>query len=150
MAAFQRFEAIEARQKARLLTREIYTATNQGLFSKVFALRDQIRRAAISSISNIAKGFERSGTGEFIQFLATGKGSIGEIRSQPYVALDQGYVTEDGFQHLNSLATETGNLIAGPMNYFRKSNIIRNQVQVNSKQETRNPKLETRNHNTGE
>src|ERR1700687_534406 len=100
MATFKKFEDITAWQKARELTREIYTVTSQGTFSKDFGLKDQIRRASVSIMSNIAEGFERSGTGEFIQFLATAKGSSGEVRSQLYVALDQGYITDAAFKHL--------------------------------------------------
>jgi hypothetical protein len=75
MATFQNFEDIGAWQKSRELTREIYRVSKQGSFSKDFGLRDQIRRASTSIMSNIAEGFERSGTGEFAQFLAISKGS---------------------------------------------------------------------------
>jgi four helix bundle protein len=88
MRTFQSFEEIEAWQKARTLTREVYVATSEGAFSRDFGLRDQIRRAAVSIMSNIAEGYERSGTGEFVHFLSMAKGSTGEVRSQLYVALD--------------------------------------------------------------
>ena len=67
MASIEKFEDIEAWQKARELTREIYRITNQGSFSRDFGLRDQIRRAAVSVMSNIAEGFGRGGNKEFIQ-----------------------------------------------------------------------------------
>ena len=88
MATFHRFEDIDAWQKARELTRAVYAASRSGSFSKDFALRDQIRRASISVMSNIAEGFERGGNKEFRQFLSTAKGSAGEVRAQRYVALD--------------------------------------------------------------
>ena len=72
-------------------------------------------------MSNIAEGFDRSGTGEFIQFLATAKGSAAEVRCQLYVALDQNYIDEKEFGTLNGLATDTGNIIGGLMNYLRRS-----------------------------
>ena len=72
MGTFQRLEEIEAWKKARELTRDVYTISNHGPFAKDFPLRDQIRRASVSIMSNIAEGFERSGTAEFVQFLAMG------------------------------------------------------------------------------
>src|ERR1044071_8834864 len=89
MSTFQSFEDIEAWQKARELTRRVYEVSEVGAFARDFGLRDQIRRASVSALSNIAEGFERSGTGEFIQFLSAAKGSAGEVRAQLYVALDR-------------------------------------------------------------
>src|SRR5580765_4245238 len=98
MAKFSRFEDIDAWKKARALSKEIYLITKNGEFAHDFALRDQIRRAAISVLSNIAEGFERGGDKEFRQFLATAKGSVGEVRSQLYIALDAEYLTENQFK----------------------------------------------------
>jgi len=69
MAVLQKFEDIKAWQKSRELTRQTYDVSNRDKFFKDFGLRDQIRRAGISVMSNIAEGFERSGTAEFVQFL---------------------------------------------------------------------------------
>jgi four helix bundle protein len=121
MATFQKFEDIEAWQRARKLTREIYTVSNENPFSKDFGLRDQIRKASVSIMSNIAEGFERGGTKEFIQFLSIAKGSSGELRSQLYVALDQGYLKEEMFDRLLVTALETSRMISGLINYLRKS-----------------------------
>lgn len=123
MATFQRFEDIEAWQKARELTRQIHTVSNTGTFSRDFGLRDQIRMATVSIMSNIAEGFDRSGTGEFLQFLAIAKGSAGEVKSQLYVAIDQNYINQESFDQLFELATETGRLLGGLMNYLRNSGI---------------------------
>jgi four helix bundle protein len=79
MPTFRRFQEIEAWQKARELTRDLYALCGRGRFSKDFGLRDQIRRAAVSTMANIAEGFERDGTAEFIQFLAVAKSSAAEI-----------------------------------------------------------------------
>ena len=100
MATFKKFEDIEAWQKSRELTNAIYRITKEREFSTDFGLKDQIRRAAVSIMSNIAEGFERSGTGEFAQFLSTAKGSAGEVRSQLYVAFDEGYIDTDKFEYL--------------------------------------------------
>ncbi len=74
-------------------------------------------------MSNIAEGFERSGTGEFNQFLSTAKGSAGEVRSQLYVALDQEYFSTAIFDRLSKQTTEIGRMISGLMTYLRKSGI---------------------------
>jgi four helix bundle protein len=108
-----RFEDLIAWQKARVLAREIYTVSRSEKFSKDFALIDQIRRASISILSNIAEGFERGGRTEFHQFLVVAKGSCGEVRSQLYVALDAGYLKEDVFQNLYRMAQEAGKVIGG-------------------------------------
>ena len=121
MATFKKFEEIESWKKARELTKEVYEVSNKAEFSRDFALRDQIRRAAISVMSNIAEGHDRSGTGEFVQFLATAKASAAEVRCQLYVALDQGYMDNMQFDALSGLATDTGNLIGGLMGYLRRS-----------------------------
>lgn len=88
MATIEKFEDIEAWKKARELTRDVYTASKQAAFAKDFGLKDQIRRAAVSIMSNIAEGFERGGDKEFAQFIALAKGSSAEVRAQLYVALD--------------------------------------------------------------
>jgi four helix bundle protein len=118
MASLTRFEEIAAWQKARMLTRRIYEVTGRGAFARDFELRHQIRRAAVSSMSNIAEGFERDGNSEFRQFLAIAKGSAGEVKSQLYVALDAGYLSPEEFEELYRLASETGQLIGGFSRYL--------------------------------
>jgi len=123
MATFTTFEEIVAWQKARQLTKDLYKLTSTGPFARDYDLRNQIRRAAVSVMSNIAEGFERSGTGEFNQFLSTAKGSAGEVRSQLYVALDQNYLSEETVGRLLHRATEVGRMVGGLMIYLRKSGI---------------------------
>jgi four helix bundle protein len=123
LATFRRLEEIEVWQKARELVREVYSVSRQGQFARDFALRDQIRRAAVSIMSNIAEGYGRGGTKEFIQFLSVAKGSVSEVMSQLYVALDQGYLDSEGFYKLSTLADETGKMIGGLMNYLRRIKI---------------------------
>lgn len=119
MATFKTFEDIEAWQRSRELTKAIYEVTSQGTFARDFGLRDQIRKASVSIMSNIAEGFERSGNKEFLQFLATAKGSAGEVRSQLYVALDQGYVEQSIFCELNQLTIKISMMLSGLMTYLR-------------------------------
>ncbi len=121
MASIARFEDIEAWQKARELTREIYVVTNQGAFARDFGLRDQIRRASISIMSNIAEGFGRGGNREFAQFLSLARGSVSEVQAQLYVATDAGYLTNDQFRFLYDTAQSTGKLIGGFIRYLASS-----------------------------
>ncbi len=123
MATFQKFEDIQGWQKARELTRAVYGITAEGSFARDFGLRDQIRRAAVSILSNIAEGFERDGTREFIQFLSIAKGSAGEVKAQLYVALDQGYLSEADFSRLSEMAGEVGKLLAGLINYLNSTEL---------------------------
>lgn len=88
MAAFQKFEDIKAWQKARELTKEIYLATSDNLFSKDFGLRDQIRRASVSMMANIAEGYGRKTNKDFAHFLVIAHGSAAETQSHLYIALD--------------------------------------------------------------
>jgi four helix bundle protein len=109
----ERFEDLIAWQKARGLTRDVYKATGTGEFSRDFGLKDQIRRAAVSIMSNIAEGFERGRPSEFHQFLSVAKASCAELRAQLYVALDAGYITDDLFNELMLKAMEVGRIIGG-------------------------------------
>ncbi|MCX7044094.1 MAG: four helix bundle protein [Candidatus Sumerlaeota bacterium] len=123
MSGLERFEDIEGWKKARELAKNIYHATASGNFSKDFGLRDQIRRASVSIMSNIAEGFDRGGNKEFLNFLAMSKGSVGEVKSQLYIAMDVGYITEDEFQKLYSLASEVSKLIGGFIRYLQQSDM---------------------------
>ena len=109
----EKFEDFIAWQKARQLSRKIYQATSLPGFSRDFGLKDQIRRAAISIMSNIAEGFERGRAAEFHQFLSIAKASCAELRSQLYVALDAKYLTQFQFQELMSAEAEVGQVIGG-------------------------------------
>jgi len=97
--------------------------SKNGSFSKYFGLRDQMRRASVSIMANIAEGFGRSGSAEFQQYLAIAKGSTCEVVSHLYVALDQGYITRREFAENTRLAEETANLIGGLMKYIRQSSV---------------------------
>lgn len=118
MPKIERFEDIQAWQKARELVKEVYSASNDGLFSKDFGLRDQIRRAAVSIMLNIAEGFARKTTREFSQFLVIAHGSAAEVQAALYVALDQKYITEAQFESLYKTADETSKMIMGFSKYL--------------------------------
>jgi four helix bundle protein len=113
MGGIERFEDLIAWQKARELTKIVYFVTGNGEFAKDWGLKDQIRRATVSVMSNIAEGFDRAGRPEFRQFLVVAKGSCAEVRAQLYVALDVGYLSKQQFQELYTLTEETGRIING-------------------------------------
>lgn len=107
------FEDLIAWQKARELTKQIYTVTQHDEFSKDFGLKDQIRRSSVSVMSNLAEGFERGGRVEFHRFIVIAKGSCAEVRSQLFVALDAGYIDEDEFKKVYAAANEISRIIGG-------------------------------------
>lgn len=109
----EKFEDLIAWQKARMLTKNVYEITDLEKFARDFGLKDQIRRAAVSSMSNLAEGFERGGLTEFHRFLTIAKGSCAELRTQLYVAMDVGYLDEVTFRTLMSQAIEVGKIIGG-------------------------------------
>jgi four helix bundle protein len=117
------FEELKSWQQGRELARMVYDLTHRSALSKDFALRDQIRRAVISITSNVAEGFERDGRQEFIQFLSIAKGSCGEVRSQLYLAQDQGYLEVQEANQLRVLACTISCLIAGLMTYLRRTEL---------------------------
>lgn len=125
----KKFEDIESWKKARRLTNEIYRATAMGDFARDFGLKDQLRRATVSILSNIAEGFERGGDKEFSQFLSIAKGSCGEVRAQLYVALDQGYFSTEVFERLSKNAIEISELMAGLMRYLKSSDLRGNRYR---------------------
>ena len=114
------FEDLIAWQKARLLTQAIYRITSRGDFAKDFGLRDQIRRAAVSVMSNIAEGYERVSPAEYHRFLLIAKASCAEVRSQLYIALDVEYITQHEFGELMSSAKETASVIGGLVNAVKR------------------------------
>jgi four helix bundle protein len=117
----KRFEDLEVWQAARLLVSDIYRSTSSGGYALDFGLRDQTRRAAVSVMSNIAEGFERDGNKELLQFLALAKGSCGEVRSQLYVAADQGYLSPEESERRAQSAARLSRMISGFMKYLLRS-----------------------------
>lgn len=109
----ERFEDLIAWQKARVLVSEIYRVTRSGPFANDHGLSGQIQRAAVSIMSNIAEGYERSSKTEFHRFLLIAKGSCAEVRSQLYIALDIGYLNDEDFDRISALTQEVGRVIGG-------------------------------------
>jgi four helix bundle protein len=118
MATAQQFEDLHVWQDARAVVRRIYEVSKQRPFRRDFSLCDQIKRAATSTMSNVAEGFERGSRKEFIQFLNVAKGSNGEVRSQLYIALDQEYLDEKLFTELRESVLALSRRLAKFIDYL--------------------------------
>ncbi len=119
MAKFERFEDIVAWQKARVLVPEVYKTCNDGKFAKDFGLKDQIRRAAVSIMSNIAEGFARRTNKEFTRFLYISHGSVAEVQSLLYVAVDQKYISDTSFKTLYGSCDEISRMNSSLISYLQ-------------------------------
>jgi four helix bundle protein len=118
MPTISRFEDIEAWKTARELTRMIYALTDQGNFAKDFGLKNQIQRASVSIMSNIAEGFESRTQAQFLEYLGHSKASAGEVRCQLYISIDLKYLTQEQFKQAFDLADKSSRQIARFMDYL--------------------------------
>ena len=116
-----RFEDVKAWQEARTLTGMVYDASDDGPFARDFGLRDQIRRAAGSTMHNVAEGFDAGSDPEFVRFLKYARRSASEVQSQLYIALDRQYITQAQFQRIYDQATTVKKLINAFIGYLNKS-----------------------------
>jgi len=148
MPTFRTFEDIDAWKKARELTRQVYAVTAKGAFARDFALRDQVRRASVSVMSNVAEGHGRGGRKEFLQFLSMAQGSANEVCSHLYVALDQNYLDDEQFRQLTGLARESANLIGGLARYLRATE-LKGPKFTSSALRTKNQELLAKNQELG-
>ena len=121
MAMISRFEDIQAWQEARQLVKMIYKLTSSGMISKDFSLRDQIQRASVSAMTNIAEGFDCESKAEFARFLGFARRSAVEVQSLLYTALDIGFITEAQFKEHYEKARKTKALIGGFKHSLTKS-----------------------------
>jgi four helix bundle protein len=114
----ERFEDIESWKEARDLVKNVYA-----VFSgcKDYSFRDQIQRAAVSVMTNIAEGFDRGGNKEFIHFLTIARGSLSEVRSLSYAAMDIGYLQDTQAASVQEKSIKLGNLINGFIRYLNKT-----------------------------
>lgn len=124
MTTIKAFEEIDAWRNARKLTQLIYTLTKKGEFGRDFGLRDQIRRAAVSVMGNIAEGFESYSLGVFIRYLDIAKGSAGEVRSHLYIALDQDYLSKTDFNSLDNLIRKISSQLTNFRKHLRYKNTL--------------------------
>jgi len=115
-----RFEGIDSWKKARGLTKSVYMLTTQQKFSKDFGVRDQIQRASVSIMSNIAEGFDAGSDKAFVNFLRYSYRSASEVQSLLYVALDCRYIDETDFRNCFAQASETKRMIGGFIKYLKR------------------------------
>jgi four helix bundle protein len=120
MGDVRTFEDLRIWQRARALNTKLYAVTNAGPFRRDFGLRDQVRRASISIMANIAEGFERATHGDRLRFLSFAKASAGEVRSHLYAAFDLGYLSQEMFLELKNECIAESRMIAANMDYLQK------------------------------
>lgn len=125
MPTISRFEEIESWQLARELTNMVYGFTRREPFSRDFGLKDQICRASVSVMSNIAEGFESQTHAQFIRYLGIAKASVAEVRSQLYVALDQNYISKEEFQTAFDLSYKTLRKLVSFIAYLQANSYAR-------------------------
>ncbi len=118
--AIRRFEELESWQVARTLANMVYELTKQDAFRKDISLVDQIRRAAVSVMNNIAEGFERGSNKDFAKFLFIARGSAGEVRSMLYLAKDLKYLSEEQFIEALALVVRSAQLCWGMIKHLQK------------------------------
>lgn len=119
MPTYNRFEDLQVWNTARFLTQQIYQSSGEGKFSKDFGLRDQIRSASVSIMSNIAEGFESETQALFISYLNRAKASAGEVRCQLYIALDLDYLSLEKFNQILNLAEDCSRQLYGFIKYLK-------------------------------
>ncbi len=117
-----KFEDIESWKEARILVNEIYSFTQNGKISKNFGLRDQVQRAAVSIMSNIAEGFDSGTNKSFVVFLNYAYRFVSEVQSLLYVMLDAQYIVQEKFEKLYNRTGKIKNLIGGFIQYLKKNN----------------------------
>jgi four helix bundle protein len=123
MSTIKRFEEIISWKEARVLNRIVRELIKGKRFQRNFGLISQIERSAGSIMDNIAEGFERGGNREFIQFLYISKGSCGELRSQMYRALDDGYINSEEFNFITNYCIKISNLLFKLIEYLKQSEL---------------------------
>ena len=121
MTMISRFEDIQAWQEARKLVKMIYKLTEVGKFAKDYGLRDQIQRASVSAMTNIAEGFDCESKAEFARFLGIARRSAVEVQSLLYTAFDMEYINEPQLKEHYEQARKTKALIGGFKRSLTKS-----------------------------
>jgi four helix bundle protein len=133
MSSARKFEDLEIWENGRKLAADLYRVSGSGALARDFGLRDQLRRAAVSVVSNIAEGFERGSTKEFAHFLYLAKGSSGELRSQLYIAFDLGYLLEAELKMLLGAAQALFRQLAAFIRYLEQTP-LRSRIKPDRKQ----------------
>ncbi len=125
-----RFEDLDAWKVGRELANLIYAYGRETVLSKEYSFKDQIQRAAVSVMNNIAEGFERGSNKDFAKFLFIARGSVGEVRSMLYLALDQKYITEEQFKEAYNLCVRESQLCWGLIKHLQKTSGWKTGLQI--------------------
>ncbi|MFN4233730.1 MAG: four helix bundle protein [Bacteroidia bacterium] len=120
MATIEKFEDLDVWKQGMLLCSIIYEITNNFKFTNDFALKDQIRKSAISIPSNISEGFERESKNQFIYFLMIAKGSCGELRTQIKIAKSLNYLTDDEYEKVLEICLSISKQLSGFIKYLKE------------------------------
>lgn len=130
----EKFEDIKAWQKARKLRKKISNISKNNKFSRDYVMRDQIRRASLSVMNNIAEGFGKQSKQEFIHYLFISHGSAAEVQSTLYAALDDEYITKKEFNDLYERTEEISKMVSGLINYLsnRKPKGINDELETDN------------------
>ena len=136
MAAFKKFEEIQAWQRSYEVTMAVYRLTSDGKFAKDFGLRDQIRRASVSMMANIAEGHGRRSNTEFANFLNLARGSAAEVQSHLHIALGIGYIDNVDFDELYSKVTEISRMLLSLAQYLRENDDKSRQLDKHQRSAT--------------
>ncbi len=119
VAKIEKFEDLKCWQAARELVKMVYVACEEGKFIKDFDTKSQMRRAALSTMNNIAEGFGRGSDKEFIRFLEIAQSSAMEVKSITYVLIDLNYLPEEKIMEISKKAEETKSITLGLIRYLR-------------------------------
>ncbi|MEJ5352341.1 MAG: four helix bundle protein [Melioribacteraceae bacterium] len=117
-----KFEDMKVWQDARLFVQKIYKITENAQFKKNYSFREQIQKASISIMNNIAEGYERDSNKELIKFLSYSKGSSGELRNMLYIALDLKYISQEEFQELLEMNLSISKQLSNFIKYLKNRN----------------------------
>ena len=119
MSKIQKFEDLLCWQAARKLVKDVYVMSNEGKLATDYSMKDQLRRAALSVMNNIAEGFGRFGNKDFIRFLDISQSSAQEVQSMLYVLSDLSYLSDDKIELLRARNDEAKKLTLGLIKYLR-------------------------------
>ncbi len=119
----EKFEDLDILKDARVLSKDVFKITSLEPFCNDYRFKDQLKASSGSVMDNIAEGFERDGTKEFIQFLSIAKGSCGEVRSQLYRAYDYNYIDENVLNIMVDRSVSLSKRISKFISYLKKSDI---------------------------
>lgn len=117
----QGFEELNVYRRARELTNRVYEITRVGTFVRDYSLVDQVRRASLSVMCNIADGFERGTNAEFLQFVFVAKGSCGQVLAQVSVAFDQKYISKTDYEDLTERCRRISGMLGNLIRYLKRS-----------------------------